>query len=311
MTSDAFWVVNPQLQGTANMALNSTSTVNSTYNPIGTDYPDNLRIGNFMMGNTNSVGRGVQVGNPILFTIAPTNGQNLSTQSVAAGGFFPLSTAAAPPAAVVDTTNNVLRLDVERQLQITTTGGAFTAIVSGYDRYKQKIVYTAASSAGPTFTFATDGGLSEVTSVQLLPAVPGATYTYIVMTTYTFSLPFCNYTDDPNPNYNTFTNPTANGNAWFSVNAGTTPRRAFRAFSYNPVIVAAAPNAKTRPTFVVSPAVTPTMGVICMEMFVKNYGFSWIMNEAYNLMVNRTASNSLRKIIGPVPYNIGWTAWKG
>lgn len=311
MTSDAFWVVNPQLQGTANMALNSTSTVNSTYNPIGTDYPDNLRIGNFMMGNTNSVGRGVQVGNPILFTIKPAANQTLSTQTVAAGGFFPLSTAAAPPAAVLDTTNNVLRLDVERQFQIQTTGGQFNAIISGYDRYKQKVVYSGLSSGGPTFNFATLGSILEITSVQLLPLTPGASYSYSITTTLTFGLPFTNYSTDANPNYNTFTNPTANGNAWFSVNASSPNSRAFRAFFFNSVLAAPTANSATRPTFQINTSTTPSWGVICIEMFVKNYGFSWIMNEAYNLMVNRTASNDLRKVIGPVPYNVGWTAWKG
>lgn len=291
------------------MAFNSSSEVNSTYNPIGVNYPDNLRIGTFQMGNTNTSTLGVQVGNPILITMQPANGGNLVTgQTVNNGSYMQLNGANGNAGAIVQ--NNRLVLDYERTVVITNPTGQFSAQVSGFDMYEQPAVFKGISTNSNPYTFSIGGCLKKITSVLIYGAA--GNYSYTLATDYQFGMPFVDL-QNPTTNPNTFMNPQANGQPFLMVSATSPNRRAVRSFTWFPLAAFKSPgeNESVRTRLVVVPGNTPTMGIISLEMQVRNYGFSWLMNEPYNLQTNRTDSNVLRKYIGYPPYKIGWTDWKG
>lgn len=296
------------------MPVSPLTLANAQYNPIGVDYPDNLRAGEFQLKGVNSTAFGIPIGNPMVYTFLPKAGQAvISAQTVASNGYFLLNQPLVAGSGATIVPDTSLLLDCERAISITNPTGAFSCLISGYDRYKQKVVVTGAATGSGPYTFLTLGGLSEIISIFIYGAA--GNYAYTLNTLNQFEMPFANATT--NPYGGTFLNPQTTTNAatgaarpFIVTNIGGAQPQAFRNFGWGwGVALVGQPNINYRPMMGLT---TAPVGIITIEMQAESYGFEWMLKSRFSSQPNQGPdNNSLSKVIGITPYKTGWTPWKG
>lgn len=286
------------------------SNVSNQYSPKGATFADNLRVGSFSMRGTNTVGRGVPVGNVLPYAIRPIAEGSFftSSQNLVAGSYMNL-------AASVDTIPNFgLQPDCIRQIQVAadqTT--AFTATVSGYDRYGNKTVGVTTSAGGSTNIAIILPQFETITSV-FVNGFTGA-MDFDLEFNNVFELP---YTD--NGDGATYKGILWNGNPLLIATIGSsTPY----SVSYNGTIAYApvlgttiTQNMNVRPTLAFPSSGTQAsfqqpngVAVLTVVQSVENYGFVF-QKDPFKFQEN-DYTNQSDLVLGAKPYSVGWTAWGG
>jgi hypothetical protein len=301
------------------MALNQ-SVVNRQYSPTGVNFPDGLRIGSFNMGGTNTVGLGVPVGNTQVYSIKPVaaNGAFTSNQVVLNNNYMTLNVQPflTPGAATI--VDNSLKFDVPRVFGVKSSvaNETFSARISTIDRYGQKQVFEgdAVDQGGGEYLFRPFQGVDRITSIYLYNMSNETTCQFSLVLFNYFDLPYC---DVP------FNGTEGDGSRVSSINLDGVPLIQITTESVAPYpsiwqggilpSYSQGPtqnsNNTTRPQFLYVGGTPLGSVVLAIQQTVDQYG--WTFNgQPFTSNVNNY-ENRLRALIGPEPYSVGWTDWKG
>lgn len=172
--------------------MNPIPIVSNTY-PVAvpTNFQDNVRSGviQFPGGNANSPG--VMIGNLQAYAIKPNLSADITSPIVNPNGYISLAESVESPFSVAD---QKITLDVCRSIKITTEStDGFAWIVSGYDFYDQKMVWSGETESDTEVI--SPRGFNAICSVSITQA-EGDEGTFKLTTRDAIELPYADWNGD-------------------------------------------------------------------------------------------------------------------
>lgn len=157
-----------------------------------TNFQDNIRSGvvQFPGGNSNSPG--VMIGNLQAYAVKPNAAADVTNPIVDPSGLISLTSSVNAPFSVVD---QKITFDVCRGLKLAaTTADPYSWVISGYDFYNEKMVWSG-NAAGNVAEVFSPRGFNAICSVSITQA-EGATGTFTLSTRDSIELPYADWNAD-------------------------------------------------------------------------------------------------------------------
>lgn len=329
------------------MALNSTTTVNRTYDPQGASVPNGVRGGNFFLPN-GALNPGIEIAQTIPTVERINQGGTIFSIAVAGSAtvYVPLSSLISGLGAsiVYSEDGSYIQLGNSTQLSITTSASTITWLASGYDRYQNKMVNGSQPGTPVSTTGLSTRCFNRLTSIKLTnnTATP---CTVTIATTNSIELPYYDFGQQAlllscrNESRPLWIAPSVAASSlpinWdFTYTPGTIPPGGANS-TLNPItavinLYSGTPRPFISLTTFVADTGTPTIETLCIRQAVFGYGSlpSWFVDYVgAPSLINGggifksdppstiadyyTSSYPNLSLIGHPQYATGWTGWQG